>query len=112
MKIRGREGPSSYEEKANWFSKILFMWLNPLLEKGYKKALNQEDLPQLSLHFVELLTYSTCDRANSIYDKISTDWNNHVTEKLFSLVSVLGIDQAYSRVWHVRLDFPFVWPPS
>lgn len=43
-----REGPASYEEKASWFSKILFMWLNPLLEKGYKKALNQEDLPQLS----------------------------------------------------------------
>lgn len=46
--MSSRDGPSSYEEKASWFSKILFMWLNPLLEKGYRKALNQEDLPQLS----------------------------------------------------------------
>ena len=111
MKIRGREGPSSYEEKASWFSKILFMWLNPLLEKGYKKALNQEDLPQLSLYSGELLMYSSCDRANAIYDKVSTDWNNHAVEKLFSLVGVLGIGLVCSRVWRVRLGFPFVWPP-
>ena len=40
--------PPSYEEKAGFFSKILFMWLNPLLTLGNKRTLNPEDLPQLS----------------------------------------------------------------
>ena len=54
--ITRRDGPPSYEEQAGWFSKILFTWLNPLLEKGYKKALNQEDLPQLSFCLRNLFT--------------------------------------------------------
>lgn len=46
--IIGRDGPESYEEKAGFFSKILFCWLNPLMEIGYKRALESTDLPQLS----------------------------------------------------------------
>ena len=43
-----RDGPESYEERASFFSKILFCWLNPLMETGYKRALESTDLPQLS----------------------------------------------------------------
>ncbi len=46
--IINRQPHESYEEKANFFSKILFLWLNPLLSLGNKHALNPEDLPQLS----------------------------------------------------------------
>ena len=40
--------PPSFEEHANFFSKILFSWLNPLLKLGSKRALDPEDLPLLS----------------------------------------------------------------
>lgn len=43
-----RQGPPSFEEHANFFSRILFLWLNPLLNLGYKRVLNASDLPQLS----------------------------------------------------------------
>ena len=44
-----RVPPPSFEEHANFFSKILFSWLNPLLKLGSKRALDPEDLPLLSL---------------------------------------------------------------
>lgn len=48
IEITIRDGPESYEERAGFFSKILFCWLNPLMETGYKRALESTDLPQLS----------------------------------------------------------------
>lgn len=51
-----RQGPPSFEEHANFFSRILFLWLNPLLNLGYKRVLNASDLPQLS-YFLFLLIH-------------------------------------------------------
>lgn len=42
------QSPESYEEKASFFSKILFLWLNPILSLGSKRVLEANDLPKLS----------------------------------------------------------------
>lgn len=39
-----QDGPSA-QEKAGFCSKLLFMWISPLLSKGYRKKLEMEDLP-------------------------------------------------------------------
>ncbi|XP_076453870.1 ATP-binding cassette sub-family C member 4-like isoform X2 [Babylonia areolata] len=31
-------------QSANWISRVLFWWLNPLMKKGHKKELSEEDL--------------------------------------------------------------------
>lgn len=49
-----RVNHESLEEKAGFFSRILFLWLNPLLSLGSKRTLNQDDLPQLSYQYVNL----------------------------------------------------------
>lgn len=70
-----RQQHESYEEKANFFSKILFLWLNPLLSLGNKRALNPDDLPQLSYLFLVNLKCRSCDRSDTIYSTISHQWN-------------------------------------
>ena len=45
---RSRSIPESYEEHASFISKVLFLWMNPLLSLGNKRPLNPSDLPQLS----------------------------------------------------------------
>ena len=69
-----RQNPESYEEKAGFFSKMLFLWLNPLLTLGNKRPLKHSDLPQLSYTwFVEMIDRQ-CDRSEIIYNRVTEKW--------------------------------------
>ena len=46
--ITNRNPPPSLEENAGFFSRILFLWLNPLLTLGNQRSLNANDLPALA----------------------------------------------------------------
>ena len=64
---------SQPEQRAGCLSKLLFAWLNPLLERGSKAPLKQEDIP----------LYPTTDDAYECYKKFDRLYQDAVTpEKL------------------------------
>merc|ERR1719399_1023228 len=64
---------SEPEQRAGCLSKLLFAWLNPLLERGSKAPLKQEDIP----------LYPTTDDAYECYKKFDRLYQDAVTpEKL------------------------------
>lgn len=54
--------------KANFFSKVSFIWLNPLLARGVQKPLVAEDVPQLSPD----------DKADKVYAKLMQSYDAQV----------------------------------
>ena len=85
--VNHRKPHESYEENASFFSKILFLWLNPLLSLGHKRALNPDDLPQLSSKWIMNMRYSSCDRSNNIYSTVSQHWNASKDASFVSFVA-------------------------
>ena len=87
--------PPSYEEKAGFFSKILFMWLNPLLTLGNKRTLNPE--------------YLWPGRANSQdnFEGMGEDGGNEVGFDRFGFHVV----PVWWRVCSARSDCPSCWQP-
>ena len=64
------------------FSKILFLWLNPLLSLGNKRPLNPVDLPQLSYYLLYPLNISHCDRSEVVFDSVEANWEKTKKTKL------------------------------
>ncbi|KAK2406339.1 ABC transporter C family member [Trifolium repens] len=56
---------------ANFFSKLIFCWVNSLLSLGYSKPLNLEDIPSLD----------SDDEANMAYHKFVHAWESLVRER-------------------------------
>lgn len=58
-------------QRASFFSKLTFSWINPLLTLGYSKTLTLEDVPPLGSE----------DEAESAYQKFSHVWDSLSREK-------------------------------
>eukprot|EP00252_Welwitschia_mirabilis_P009305 TRINITY_DN21798_c0_g1_i1.p1 TRINITY_DN21798_c0_g1~~TRINITY_DN21798_c0_g1_i1.p1 ORF type:complete len:1500 (-),score=211.88 TRINITY_DN21798_c0_g1_i1:321-4820(-) len=58
-----KEATTAYAE-AGFFSRLFYVWLNPLLKKGYKSPLQISDVP----------TLATFDRAETMYKKFTSNW--------------------------------------
>ncbi|CAI5942587.1 unnamed protein product [Closterium sp. NIES-65] len=69
----------SPEAKANPFSKLIFWWLNPLMNAGYRKPLEQADLPPLP----------PCDDAKAVSIKFAHVWAQEVRKDKPSLTRAL-----------------------
>ncbi|CAI7761253.1 unnamed protein product [Closterium sp. NIES-53] len=69
----------SPEAKANPFSKLIFWWLNPLMNAGYRKPLEQADLPPLP----------PCDDAKAVSVKFAHVWAQEVQKDKPSLTRAL-----------------------
>lgn len=63
--LRGMKSP---EERAGFFSKLTFGWLNPLLELGVSRPLQEEDLYPLARY----------DTSNKLGDDLDGHWNSLV----------------------------------
>ncbi|GJP77074.1 hypothetical protein CLOP_g7507 [Closterium sp. NIES-67] len=69
----------SPEAKANPLSKLIFWWLNPLMNAGYRKPLEQADLPPLP----------PCDDAKAVSVKFAHVWAEEIHKDKPSLTRAL-----------------------
>eukprot|EP00743_Colponemidia_sp_Colp-15_P007019 GILK01007575.1.p1 GENE.GILK01007575.1~~GILK01007575.1.p1 ORF type:complete len:1529 (-),score=302.56 GILK01007575.1:186-4727(-) len=69
----------SPEDRANWLSRVLFTWLDPVMTLGYKRPLQQADLPFLSSR----------DSSEVIYDQFEVAWRAEQTKPKPKLSSAL-----------------------
>lgn len=56
------------EEKANFISRVLYWWLNPIFVSGYKRPLEKSDLWALSSRF----------HAKKLADEFEKDWEKEI----------------------------------
>ncbi|XP_016701107.1 ABC transporter C family member 8 [Gossypium hirsutum] len=56
--------------EANFFSKLSFSWINPLLSRGYLRPLALEDIPSISAE----------DESNLAYQKFANAWESLIIE--------------------------------
>ncbi|XP_052478820.1 ABC transporter C family member 8-like isoform X2 [Gossypium raimondii] len=57
--------------EANFFSKLSFSWINPLLSRGYLRPLALEDIPSISAE----------DESSLAYQKFANAWETLIREK-------------------------------
>lgn len=50
---------------ASWLSRLTWLWMNPLLQKGYDSRLEVEDVPNLAAH----------DDAQYLFERYSENWS-------------------------------------
>lgn len=70
-------------DKANLFSRIIFVWMSGLMKKGYEKFLTEEDLPQLPQEL----------KATATTDMFYHYWRNQKTAKpsiMWALTQAFG----------------------
>lgn len=60
---------------ASWLSRLTWLWMNPLLQKGYDSRLEVDDVPNLAAH----------DDAQFLYQRYSENWSRS-EEKLANRV--------------------------
>lgn len=89
---------------AGLFSRLSFWWLNPLMNKGYEKSLEENDIPRLSENDRAETQYSLfLERLNEqkklkqmgssliLWTIVSCHWNDILISGFFALLKVLMI---------------------
>src|SRR4051812_43589787 len=61
-------------KRAGCISRILVLWLSPLLRRGYEKPLEMEDVPALDESFA----------ANNLKNQLKTSWLHRRPEAVYS----------------------------
>lgn len=68
--------------RANFFSKLTFSWINPLLSLGNSKAVEIEDIPSLESEDAALLAYEKFTDAWSLFQQGKDNKNNGQSQNL------------------------------
>ncbi|KAI8344113.1 multi drug resistance-associated protein MRP [Chlamydoabsidia padenii] len=68
------------EESSSIFNRLLFLWMSPMIQKGYKKPLTMEDLWNLQHE----------DQSRSLSEQFEKDWNRELKRKSPSLARAVA----------------------
>eukprot|EP00941_MAST-03F_sp_MAST-3F-sp1_P004878 g4878.t1 len=88
--------PSPYDS-ASWLSKFLFLFVRPLLQRGYKSPLEDEDLDDVPQH----------DHASVVFEKVSRAWKKEILSGRNSYWHALysaNVVEFYSGGWWTLLE--------
>lgn len=109
------KGKASPEERATFFSRLTFAWLNPLLELGVQRPLQEKDLYNLARQ----------DTSKALGDSLESNWqglvrsfkyvklkNTHTLHRHLSFFPFINLSPYFGPVRRccVRLCTPLVRP--
>lgn len=84
------------ELQANWFSRLVFYWVQPILSTGYKRPLETHDLWDLDDRY----------NVNLQYNRLSAAWTHQLELPKPSLIK--AFNSAYGRMFWPLLPLKFI----
>lgn len=91
--VGGAKPGLSQQEQAGWLSQLLFMWISPLLAKGYSKKLEMEDVPENSTYM----------RAQKMMERWTTLWEAAAEHKKPARRMVAVMWPFVKRTWILQI---------
>ena len=89
-----RDDYKSPEEKASFWSRYTFSWMNPIISTGYERPLELSDIFELSL----------AERTSSVSSQFDAAWDSRKPQLFRAMVDVWGLDMLRSGLWKIIND--------